>query len=125
MARFSESLDDDKLEGGQYPPDRPLGAEDRGVTDVEDSLDERRRREIPEAATGGDRAEVGQLIDGADEAGVDAEADAVAMEARDEHDQFGLHTAAQDLEEVRPAEEAAVHLTEEPPMGDGDGYLDD
>lgn len=114
MARNSESLDDDKLDGVQIPPDRPLGAEDRGVTDVEDSLDERRRREIPEAAGGGGRDEVGALVD-----------DAVAREAREEHDQLGLGTTAQDLEEVQPAEEAAMHLTEEPPMGDGDGYVSD
>jgi len=123
MARNSESLDDDKLEGGQYPPDRPLGAEDRGVTDVEDSLEERRRREIPEAAGGGgDRGEVGVLVD---EAGPDLEADAVAVEARSERDPLGRDVSAQDLEEVQPAEEAAMHITEDPPMGDGDGYLED
>lgn len=125
MARNSESLDDDKLDGVQIPPDRPLGAEDRGVTDVEDSLDERRRREIPEAAGGGGRDEVGALVDDAGEGGIDAEPGAVAREAREEHDQLGLGTTAQDLEEAQPAEEAAMHLTEEPPMGDGDGYVSD
>jgi hypothetical protein len=120
MARNSESLDDDKLDGMQYPPDRPLGAEDRGVTDAEDSLDERRRREIPDAAAGGDRGEVGALVDGA---GPDDEPDAVATEARTERDQLGRDVSVQDLEEVQPAEEAAMHVTEDPPMGDGDGYV--
>lgn len=125
MARNSESLDDDKLEGAQYPPDRPLGAEDRGVTDVEDSVEERRRREIPEGAGSGDRAEVGSLVDQAGESGIDDEPDAVATEAARDADPLGLQTTAQDLEEVQPAEEAAMHLTEEPPMGDGDGYVED
>ena len=26
--------------------------------------------------------------------------------------------------EVQPAEEAAMHITGEPPLGDGDGYVD-
>ena len=28
-------------------------------------------------------------------------------------------------ERLTPAEEAAMHLTDDPPMGDGDGYVDD
>lgn len=125
MARNSETTDDDKLDGIQIPPDRPLGAEDQGVTDAEDSIEDRRRRGIPDAAGGGDRGEVGTLIDDAGETGVDTEPDAVAMEARDERDQLGRDIAAQDLEEVQPAEEAAMHLTDEPPMGDGDGYVEE
>jgi hypothetical protein len=103
-----------------YPPDRPLGAEDRGVTDAEDSVDERRRREIPEAAGGGRVADVGSLVD---DGGPDDEADAVAGESRRTEDAY--ERSVQDLEEVEPAEEAAMHLTDEPPMGDGDGYIDE
>jgi hypothetical protein len=122
---LSESLDDDKIERTQYPPDRPLGAEDRGVTDVEDSVDERRRREIPEAAGRGRRDDVGTLVDQADPDGIDDEPDAVAMAAIDESDPLGRDVSVQDLEEVEPAEEAAMHITDEPPMGDGDGYVED
>jgi hypothetical protein len=118
---LSELLDDDKLEGMQFPPDRPLGAEDRGVTEVEDSLTERMRREIPDRPSAGDLAEVGTLVD---DGGPDLEPDAVATEVRGDADPLGLDRSTQDLEEVQPAEEAAMHITAEPPMGDGDGYVD-
>ena len=124
MARNSESLDDDKLDGMQFPPDRPLGAEDRGVTDAEDSLDERARRENPDRWASKWEGEVGALVD---DGGADTEADAVATEARDERDPLGRDVTAQDLGEIQPAEEAAMHLTDPPPMGDddGDGYVQD
>jgi len=125
MARNSESLDDDKLEGGQYPPDRPIGAEDRGVTDAQDSVVERTRRENPDRWASRWEGEVGTIIDDAGESGIDDEPDAVAREARADRDQLGRDVTAQDLEEIQPAEEAAMHLTEEPPMGDGDGYVSD
>ncbi|HEX4906652.1 MAG TPA: hypothetical protein VFU93_14435 [Acidimicrobiales bacterium] len=67
--------------------------------------------------------DLGQLVDPGDEAGIDDEADAVAMEDR-EDDPSGVDRAPQDQGEMQPAEEAAMHLTDEPPMGDGDGYVD-
>jgi hypothetical protein len=122
-ANRSEQLDDDKLEGGQYPPDRPLGAEDRGVTDASDSVAERARRENPDRWRATDRGEVGSVVDPNDEAGYDDEADAVALEVRDDADPLGLDRSGQDLEEIEPAEEAAMHLTDDPPMDDDDGYV--
>jgi len=122
----SEQLDEDAMSDlQQYPPDRPLGAEDRGVTDAADSVAERRRREVPEGQGGGRRGELGHLLDQAGEAGFDDEADAVAEESQDERHRSSGDWSVQDLEEVTSAEEAAMHLTEEPPMGDGDGYVDD
>ena len=120
---LSELLDDDKLEGMQYPPDQPLGVNDRGIGDGQDSLEERMRREVPETEGSGIRREdVGTLIDPT--ADVDDEPDAVALEAREDADPLGLDTSVQDLEEIEPAEEAAMHITTAPPMGDGDGYTD-
>lgn len=121
----SELLDDDKLEDAQFPPDQPVGVTDRGIGDGQDSLEERMRREIPDRAGGRQTDDLGTLIDDAGESGIDDEADAVAVEARSEADPMGLDRTAQDLEEIVPAEEAAMHLTDEPPMGDGDGYVID
>ena len=67
--------------------------------------------------------ELGTLVDAGDETGIDDEADAIAYEDRDD-DPSGVDRAPQDQGEVRPAEEAAMHLTDDPPMGDSDGYLD-
>ena len=121
---LSELLDDDKLEGMQFPPDRPLGVDDQGIGDGQDSLEDRMRREIPETDGPGVRREdVGTIIDPT--ADVDDEPDAVALEAREDADPLGLDTMAQDLEEIEPAEEAAMHITKAPPLGDGDGYVDD
>ena len=125
MARNSESLDDDKLEDAQYPPDRPLGAEDRGIDDTEDSVAERSSRENPDRWPSRWEGAIGTLVEDEGDAGADLEADAVALEARDEHDQLRRELSAQDLEEIQPAEEAAMHLTDPPPMGDGDGYVED
>jgi hypothetical protein len=125
MARNSESLDDDKLDGVQFPPDQPLGVNDRGIGDGQDSLEERMRREIPETDGSGVRDDdIGTLVDPTP--GADHEADAIASAVDEEStvDQLGLHTMAQDLEEIEPAEEAAMHITADPPMGDGDGYVE-
>jgi hypothetical protein len=123
---LSERTDSDKLESGmRYPPDQPLGANDRGVTDASDSVDERRRRENPDRWRGRNTGDVGAIVDDHDESGVDDESELVAMEAREERDPLGLGRSTQDLEEVEPAEEAARHLTEDPPMDDDDGYVND
>jgi hypothetical protein len=120
---LSELLDDDKLEGAQFPPDQPLGVNDRGIGDGQDSLEERMRREVPDNQGSGVRREdIGTLIDPTP--GVDDEPDAVATAADEDPDQLGLDTTTQDLEEVEPAEEAAMHITKSPPMGDGDGYVE-
>jgi hypothetical protein len=122
---LSEQTDADTVGGTHYPPEQPLGVNDRGATDVEDSVEERRRREIPDWEGSGRPDDVAPLIDQAGEDGGDDEADSVAMEARRQRDPLGVDRTVQDLEEVEPAEEAAIHLTEDPPMGDGDGYVDE
>lgn len=123
---LSELTDDDKLDGLEYPPEEPLGVEDQGVNDGQDSVLDRMDREVEddlESALEEDQ-HLGTLVAPDGDGGVDLEADAVAMEAREGHDPLGLDTSTQDLEEVRPAEEEAMHITEAPPMGDGDGYVD-
>jgi hypothetical protein len=122
---ISELVDEEKLEDEQYPPDRPLGAEDRGINNREDSVVERMRRENPDRWASRWEDEVGTIVDPTGESGVDDEGDAVASEARGERDRFGFDRSTQDLEEIEPAEEAAMHLTDPPPMGDGDGYVED
>jgi hypothetical protein len=67
--------------------------------------------------------ELGGLVDPAGD--VDDEADAIALEDR-ETDPTGVDRAPQDQGEVVPAEEAAMHLTEDPPFdADDDGYVED
>jgi hypothetical protein len=61
----AEALDETKI-GGEYPPDEPLGVEDYGTTAaeerVDEPLDERVAREVPEGTTtSGER--VGELVD--------------------------------------------------------------
>ncbi|MEA3056270.1 MAG: hypothetical protein QOD30_1702 [Actinomycetota bacterium] len=56
--------------------------------------------------------------------GDDDEADLVADEDRAD-DPTGVDKAPQDQGEVVPAEEAAMHLTEDPPFDADDGYVED
>ena len=119
---LSELTDDDKLDGLEYPPERPLGVEDRTVDDGEDSVVERMERELPDDLA--EEEHLGQLVAPGGDGGLDLEAEAVASEVGTEPDPLGLDRSTQDLEEVRPAEEEAMHVTEAPPMGDGDGYVD-
>ena len=121
----SELLDDDKLDGIQYPPDRPLGATDRGSDESEDSVTERHRREIPDRLPGDHTRDVGTIVDDASDGVVDDEGDAVAHEAARDRDRLGRDVSVQDLEEVPAAEEAAMHITEDPPFDADDGYLED
>ncbi|MBK5223644.1 MAG: hypothetical protein JJE52_12395 [Acidimicrobiia bacterium] len=114
----SEQLDDEKLavtgspfEELQYPPDRPVGVNQYGTTAAEERIDEplaeRVLREEPEELPDPD----GIRLVAPDRGGApDTEAAAVATTS-----------PATNLS----AEEDAVHPTEAPPMGDGDGYLDD
>lgn len=127
----SELLDDDVVPE-EYPPEQPYGVNERltaGEEQVGESLEDRVRRERPDNL-GSDVGRVGQLVD---DGGADVEADLVAEEVApgmrrdqmDPGDPSAGEWMAQDKEEVIPAEEAAMHITEDPPMGDGDGYVDD
>jgi hypothetical protein len=125
---------DDEVVPEEFPPEQPYGVNERLTPREEqggESFDERTRRERPDRL-GEDAGRVGTLVapDGGE--GFDDEADEVATEIDPplRRDQLDAGTVfdrdmAQDKEEVIPAEEAAMHITDEPPMGDGDGYLDD
>lgn len=131
---LSEALDQDKLPG-DFPPDRPMGSLDYGVTPQEERIDEplaeRVRRERPdfdELAEGGfvgEEGRVGRLV--APDEGVhdDVEAAAVA----DEIDEIAAHDlpvgdvgtgdtttydVATELTQDLSAEEAAMHVREVP-----------
>jgi hypothetical protein len=66
---------------------------------------------------------LGQLVRPGGDAGEDDEASEVAF-ALNERDET-LHDYPGEYDAVTAPEEAAMHLTDEPPMGDGDGYVDD
>ena len=138
-ANLSELLDDDKLPA-EYPPDRPLGVDEEELTprgeQTDEPLKERMRREEPDVAvTGLADDPIGPLVAPGGDEGLDLTKDEVAFEAGDRSDQD--HFDADDIAsgdtttrdvatervEPRSAEEEAVHLTEDPPLGDGDGYL--
>lgn len=118
----SEGLDDDVVPE-EFPPEQPYGVDER-LTAAEEQVDEpladRRERDRPDTL-GADVGRVGTLVD---EGGPDTEADMVAEEI-DPGSPTADEDMTQDDEEVLPAEEAAMHLTDAPPMGDGDGYLED
>ncbi len=138
---LSELLDDDKLPA-EYPPDRPLGVEDPGVTAdhgaIGDSLAERVAREEPDtlAPPSSDAGALGHLVEPDAGSGPDLEADLVAsvadaddLGAMEAGDVAGgsdtLREVATERVDDRSAEELAMHVTEEPPLLDGDSYLDD
>jgi hypothetical protein len=121
---IAESLDSDKLpdyddpEGLlEYPPDHPLGVREYGTTAaeerVDEPLDERLRRDDRDEDDA-DEGTVGRLVEpGADDDGLATE--------DDEDEEVASSVDEEDLS----AEEAAVHLTNAPPMRDlGDGYID-
>jgi hypothetical protein len=134
----SEDLDEDVLPE-EYPPEQPYGVNER-LTPAEEQVPEPLwqtvKRERPDRL-GEDEGRVGTLVaPGGDESGDDDEADEVASEVtpgvrRDQLDAgdpgFGgdLRDFPADREEVISAEEAAMHLTEDPPMDDDDGYIDE
>jgi hypothetical protein len=62
-----------------------------------------------------------QLVAPGDEEGADLESDAVASEL--EGSSAAPHLDQIDDRDELSAEEEAMHLTDEPPMGDGDGYV--
>jgi hypothetical protein len=63
-----------------------------------------------------------QLVAPGDEEGADLESDAVASEL--EGASAAPHLDQLEVDEELTAEEAAMHFTDEPPVGDGDGYVD-
>ena len=83
-----------------------------------EALDEYLPDEFPEPDAPGD-PRMGQFVRPGD-GGSDDEADEVATLYDDNPRDFGA-----DVEEVVPAEEAAMHLTDPPEMHDTDGYLDE
>lgn len=139
-ANLSELLDDDKLPE-EYPPDRPLGVEDPGVTAdhgaVGDSVAERAAREEPDtmAPPAEDDGAVGHLVEPDLGMSTDEEADLVGTAVDDvagplaDDDLVAGDDTRRDVatERVddRSAEELAVHPTDAPPLVDHDTYLDD
>ncbi|HEV2069839.1 MAG TPA: hypothetical protein VGR26_08600 [Acidimicrobiales bacterium] len=138
-ANLSELLDDDKLPA-EYPPDRPMGVDGEELTargeQIDEPLEERIRREEPDVAvTGLPDDSVGPLVAPGGDEGLDLTKEEVAFEAGTGSDQDYLDagdiasgdTTTRDVAtervDSRSAEEAAVHLTEDPPLGDGDGYI--
>jgi hypothetical protein len=130
----AQLLDEDVIPE-EYPPEQPYGVNERLTAEEEqvgESLEDRMKRERPDNL-GQDVGRVGTLIDDAGEGGIDLEADAVATEVEprlrrdqlDPSDPLRGDYSVQDREEVIPAEEAAMHLTEDPPMHATDGYVDD
>ena len=126
----AESLDGDKLADDEVfaddeltviPRDQPIGIDTYGLTAAEDAIDEpiaeRHDHEQPEVwehaeRLDGDESIVGRLVEPDQGGGPDEESDAVAE-------------AVGGLSDEMSAEEAAIHITAAPPMGDGDGYVDD
>ncbi|HWH34242.1 MAG TPA: hypothetical protein VNT56_02885 [Acidimicrobiales bacterium] len=121
----SELLDEDKLTG-EYPPDRPLGVDDtdlEGSGHGDESLAERVAREEPDRPDLAERAEepIGPLVSPDAEVGRDTTKDEVATVAGpDEQD---LAEPASERGAELAAEEAAVHRTDDPPLGGDDDYV--
>lgn len=138
---LSELLDDDKLPP-VYPPDPPSGVLEDELTvrgqETDEPLEERVLREEPDfpMAMSPDDEPVGTLVgpEGGEGPVLTKENVAYAVDpglAGDDQLDAGdfasgdITTGDVATERVGelPAEEAAVHLTDDPPMGDGDGYV--
>lgn len=116
----AELLDDDVIDG-EYPPDEPLGVDER-LTPIEEQSGESFGHRVTREDDGDrdvDPGRVGPLVSAEDAGGEE-----LAIDIRDEGDAT-LSDVTQEKEGVEPAEVAAVHLTAPPPMHDSDGYLDD
>ena len=137
---LSELLDDDKLPA-EYPPDEPMGVLDDELTargeQTDEPLAERVRREepdVPAAATPADEP-VAPLVEPEGGEGTDLTKETVARSVEQGPDIDDLDAGdiasgdsttrdvATERVEERTAEEEAIHLTDAPPMGDGDGYV--
>ena len=138
---LSELLDDDKLPE-EYPPERPLGVEDPGVTAdhgaIGDSVAERAAREEPDVVAGppSEAGTVGHLVEPGGDQGRDVDADLVATAVGgNEHGARAAGDIASGSDtdrevateriDDRSEEELAVHVTEAPPLLDEDSYLDE
>lgn len=123
---LSELLDDDKL-SSPYPPDEPFGVTEDELTvrggQTDEPLEERVAREEPDfpAARSIDDEVVGTLVE-PEAGGPDLTKEAVASEiASDDPTAVGVAT---ELGDELAAEEAAMHLADDPPIGkEGDGYV--
>ena len=110
--RTAEAIDPDEWgddpEGDlEFPPDRPLGLSDAaGLEGDIDSVEERARRE----QRGPDEEDDGMRLTSSTDLLADDEADLVGASSR-----------AEDFS----AEEAAVHLTDDPKFREDDSYLED
>lgn len=104
----AETLDsdpnDDPLDSGYIPPDRPVAAQHTGTTAAEqragESLDERLAEEVPDDAPEGDPDRSGRLVADGPGTGGGSEQDLVAEDV-------GIDGGA------ASAEEAAVHRRDE------------
>jgi hypothetical protein len=135
---LSELLDDDKLPA-EYPPDEPLGVDDEALTvrgqQTDEPLEERMRREVPDGPAGVEDDPVGPLVAPGGDEGLDLTKESVATEIGAEPDRGDLgvgdiasgdgttRDVATERVEPRSAEEEAMHVTDDPPLGDGDGYI--
>jgi hypothetical protein len=108
----AEVLDDDNI-GAEFPPDRPLGVDDRTADNaVVDSVAERADREVPENTDTAEPPVMVPIVDESDQY-YDGEKDLVAeVEERPTGDGSESSSIASDRVPV-PAEEAAIHLTDE------------
>lgn len=139
-ANLSELLDDDKLPP-EYPPDEPLGVFEDELTvrgqQTDEPLEERVQREEPEVWEQEPVDEpVGHLVEPESGQELDLTKETVARAVDGGPDGGDLETGdiaagdtttrdvATERAEEFSAEEAAIHLTEDPPMGEaGDGYV--
>lgn len=137
-ANLSELTDDDKLPA-DYPPDQPMGVDEEELTvrgeQTDEPLEERMRREQPDVAAGAVDEPVSPLVAPEGGEGPDLTKETVATEAGDGPDRGDLDaddiatgdTTTRDVAtervDARTAEEQAVHLTDDPAMGDGDDYV--
>jgi len=100
----AEALDDDRL-AGEYPPEEPLGAESYGTTGAEEHWDEplaeRVRREEPDDASAREDFEVDPSVGALDEG------DPLTGDDT-------LRDSALEREAPVPAEEDAMHVSDEP-----------
>lgn len=135
---LSELLDDDKLPA-EYPPDEPMGVLEEELTvrgqQTDEPLEERIQREEPDfpLANAPQEEPTGRLVEPG-EGGPDRTAESVASAVEEgagdqievgdvaAGDSTTRDVATERVEDLS-AEEAAIHPTDDPPMGDGDGYI--
>lgn len=107
---------DDETEGMIPPRDHPQAVDEFGTTAAEERTNEplslRVLREEPDDLATALDDSVGRLVAPENEIDqIDTTAEEVAFDSGDDA--------------ALSAEEAAMHITDAPPMGDGDGYLEE